>query len=109
MVSAISTAAAAQQGATEEVSANIEQIAGITQGTVAGAKESANAVQELSALATDLQKMLGKFKVSWSEDPAPQPAPWHGGDGPFLPGEAEGQFVDGSFSSGDDAFSATAR
>lgn len=35
--------------------------------------------------------------------------PGHGGDGPFLPGEAEGQFVDVRFSSDDDALSATAR
>lgn len=89
MVTAIATAAAAQQGAAEEISANIEQIAGITQGTVAGAKESANAVHELLALAMDLQKMLGKFKVSWAENPVPQPETWYDGDDQYSAGQLE--------------------
>jgi hypothetical protein len=115
------------------VSANVEQIAAITQGTAAGAQESARAVHELSTLAMDLQAMVGKFKVQSTADDSfedhsfedhsahyepqqyeeaqfaePAPEPWHGADGPFLPGEAEGQFVEGSYSKGDDAFSASA-
>jgi len=127
MVTAIASAAAAQRGATEEISANIEQIAAITQGTAAGAKESAKAVHELSTLAMDLQAMVGKFKVSRAADQAqdqsqydhaqyddpqydgPSSEPWHGAKGPFLPGQAEGQLVDASYSEGDDAFSASAR
>ena len=129
MVTAIASAAAAQRGATEEISSNIEQIASITQGTAAGARESAKAINELSNLAMDLQTMVGKFKVCWAADDRTQedhsqsdhsefdepkydePAtqPWRGGDGPFLPGEAEGQYVEVSHSEGDDAYSASAR
>jgi len=119
MVTAIAAAAAAQSGATEEISSNVEQIAAITQGTAAGAKESAKAVHELSTLAMDLQAMVGKFKVSWAGDDASaydepqyddaQSEPWHGRESAFLPGETEGQLVDASLPEGDDAFSATAR
>ena len=85
-------------------------------------------MHELSTLAMDLQAMVGKFKVSWAADGSgqdearydqpqydepqydgPPSEPWHGAGGPFLPGEAQGQLVDASFSEGDDAFSASAR
>ena len=113
LVSAIATAAEAQKSATDEISTNIEQIADLTQGTAAGAKESAKAIHELSSLAMDLQTMVGKFKVSWGTSanvPSDHPRSelWTGGDGPFLPSEAEGQYVEAEYS-GDDAFSASAR
>jgi len=124
LVTAIASAAAAQRGATQEISANIEQIADITQGTAAGAKESAKAINELSTLAMDLQAMVGKFKVSWASDGSQynnqsqydelqydqfRQEPWHGRDGPLLPGKTEGQLVDASQPQGKDAFSATVR
>ncbi len=116
MVTAIATAAAAQRSATEEISANIEQIAAITKGTAAGAKESAKAVHELSTLAMDLQAMVGKFKVSWvasneSRYDHPQSEPSMRGESPFLPGgnDAQFQFDNNSLPEDHDAFSATAR
>jgi methyl-accepting chemotaxis protein len=124
LVTAIASAAAAQRGATLEISANIEQIADITQGTAAGAKESAKAIDELSTLAMDLQAMVGKFKVSWANEPSQYNEPsryaeprydqfrseaWHGSEGPLLPGHSEGQLVDASLPDGKDAFSSTVR
>ncbi len=76
MVMTIATAATEQTSATEEINANIEQIAGITQGTTSGAIESAKAVQELSSLAMDLQLIVRKFKVSWTEKDYPQSESW---------------------------------
>ncbi len=114
MVTAIASAAAAQQAATEEISANIEQIAAITQGTVAGAKESATAVHELSALAVELQRIVGKFNVRWAQAESTPCEPWYEPNGrvetgSYLHGEIEGPYDDPPSSGGDDAFSAPAR
>ena len=113
MVAAIATAAAAQRSATEEVSSNIEQIAAITQGTAAGAKESAIAVHELSNLAMDLQQMVGKFKVDWNSGATTKSAMLDGKDGrdeitPGPPGESRGPYDDSTPQPGGDAYSATA-
>ncbi|HEY0801802.1 MAG TPA: methyl-accepting chemotaxis protein, partial [Steroidobacteraceae bacterium] len=93
MVTAIASSAAEQKIATGDITTNLEQIAAITQGAAAGAKESAKAINELSNLAMDLQAMVGKFKVSWAEpgDPESEPAaePWAGGHGQLLIGSAE--------------------
>lgn len=109
MVAAIATAAAEQQAATEEISANIEQIAEITQGAAAGAEESARAVHELSTLAMDLQSMVGKFKVSWNARDNPPSQSWSGGDGQSFSDELESQSGDTSITGHNSAFSATAR
>jgi hypothetical protein len=108
MATAIATPAAAQQGATEEISSNIEQIAAITQGAVAGAKESAKAVHELSALAVDLQKIVAKFRLSRSEDASSATEPW---PEPARPPLLEGQLGHRNHSDPveDNAFSATTR
>ena len=91
MVTAIAAAAAEQKIATGEINANIEQIAALTQGASAGAKESAKAIDELSNLAMDLQRMVGKFKVSWAErEPAVSESDsWSGGHGQLLIGDSE--------------------
>ena len=119
MVTAIAGAAAEQKIAMGEINANIEQIAAITQGAAAGAKESAKAINELSNLAMDLQTMVGKFKVSWSDreptahdatahEPESEPwtESWSGGHGQLLIGDSE---LHGAISESDDAVSASAR
>jgi methyl-accepting chemotaxis protein len=63
MVTHIATAATEQSSATEEVNANIDQIAKITAETSEGAQQSAKACQQLSTLALDLQSVVGQFKV----------------------------------------------
>ncbi len=63
MVMLIATAATEQASATEEINLNIEQIDKITQETANGANESAKAVHDLSALATQLDAMVGQFKI----------------------------------------------
>ncbi|MFY9804280.1 MAG: methyl-accepting chemotaxis protein [Candidatus Acidiferrales bacterium] len=64
MILLIATAATEQSSASEEINANIEQIAKITQETAAGSQESAKAVHELSNLATNLYTLVGKFRVN---------------------------------------------
>jgi hypothetical protein len=49
--------------ATEEVNANLEQIAKITAETAEGAQQSAKACHDLSSLALDLQNLVGQFKL----------------------------------------------
>jgi hypothetical protein len=64
MILLIASAATQQSGASEEINANIEQIAKITQETAAGSQESAKAVHELSNLATHLHTLVSKFRVN---------------------------------------------
>ncbi len=68
MVMLIATAATEQASATEEINLNIEQIAKITQETANGANESAKAVHDLSALATELDAMVGQFKIGGGQE-----------------------------------------
>ena len=63
MVMTIATAATQQASASEEINANVEQIAKITQESASGAREAEKAVQELSSLATDLQTIVSKFHL----------------------------------------------
>jgi hypothetical protein len=64
MIWLMATAATQQSGASEEIRANIEQIAKITQETAAGSQESAKAVHELLNLATHLHTLVSKFRVN---------------------------------------------
>jgi hypothetical protein len=68
MVTHIATAATEQSAATEEVNANLEQIAKITAETAEGAQQSAKACHDLSSLALDLQNLVGQFKLSSNGD-----------------------------------------
>jgi len=63
MVTHIATAATEQSSATEEVNANIEQIAKITAETAEGSQQAAKACHDLSSLALDLQNVVGHFKL----------------------------------------------
>ncbi len=61
MIMLIATAATEQSSATDEINANIEQIAKISEESASGAGEAAKAVSDLSSLATELQHMVSKF------------------------------------------------
>lgn len=63
MVTHIATAATEQSSATEEVNANIDQIAKITAESSEGAQQSAKACHQLSTLALDLQNAVSQFKI----------------------------------------------
>jgi methyl-accepting chemotaxis protein len=63
MVTHIATAATEQSSATEEVNANIDQIAKITAESSEGAQQSARACHQLSSLALDLQNVVSQFKI----------------------------------------------
>jgi methyl-accepting chemotaxis protein len=63
MVTHIATAATQQSAATEEINGNIEQITKITAASAAGAQQTTSALQDLSALATNLQRLVGQFRL----------------------------------------------
>ena len=63
MISQIATAATQQAGTAGQITANVEQIAKITQESATGTQQSAHACEELSNLALDLQGLVSKFKV----------------------------------------------
>jgi methyl-accepting chemotaxis protein len=63
MVAHIATAATEQSSATEQVNQNVEQITRLVGEAAAGAQQSAQACQDLSNLALDLQKMVSSFQL----------------------------------------------
>jgi len=63
MIAQIATAATQQSSATEQVNANVEQIAKITAETALGAQQAAKACHDLSNLALDLQGIVSKFQL----------------------------------------------
>jgi methyl-accepting chemotaxis protein len=63
MITHIATAATEQSSTTEEINSNMEEIAKLVKESADGAQQSARACQDLSGLALDLQKMVGRFKL----------------------------------------------
>jgi methyl-accepting chemotaxis protein len=63
MVTHIATAATQQSATTEEINGNIEQIAKITAASVASAQQTTGALQDLATLATNLQQLVGQFRL----------------------------------------------
>ena len=63
MVTHIATAAAEQSAATEQINGSIDQIAKITETSATGAQQTTNALQDLSALALNLQRLVGQFRL----------------------------------------------
>lgn len=62
-VSQIATAAEQQTATTAEITNNIQQITTVVEATARGAQESASAASRLTGLATELQGLVGQFKV----------------------------------------------
>jgi methyl-accepting chemotaxis protein len=60
----IATAAEEQTATTSEISSNIHQITDVVSETARGAHDTAAAASQLSALAMDLQRMVGRFKLA---------------------------------------------
>ena len=63
MITHIATAATEQSSASEQVNQTIDQIARLVTESADGAQQSAKACQDLSALALDLQQMVGNFQL----------------------------------------------
>ncbi|GFO68742.1 methyl-accepting chemotaxis protein [Geomonas limicola] len=63
-VSQIATAAEEQTATTGEVTGNIQQITDVVVQTARGAEETADAAAQLAAQATDLQSLVGRFRLS---------------------------------------------
>lgn len=70
MITHIATAAAQQSRATEEINLNLQEIGGLVEKSASSARESANSCQDVSALAMDLQKLVGNFKLENGMMPA---------------------------------------
>ena len=62
-VNQIATAAEEQTATTGEITGNIQQVTEVVQETAAGAQESAQSAARLSHLSSDLQQIVGKFKL----------------------------------------------
>jgi methyl-accepting chemotaxis protein len=75
MVTHIATAATQQSATTGEINRNIEQIAHITASSATGAQQTTSALQDLSALASNLQRLVGQFRLrsEGNHDQAPKP------------------------------------
>jgi len=63
MVTHIATASTEQAAATEEINGNLEQILKITAASASGAQQTTDALQDLSALASSLQRLVGQFRL----------------------------------------------
>jgi len=63
-VQQIATAAEEQTATTSEISNNIHQITNVAQDTVEGARKTSSEAQHLLRLSEELQRMVGKFKLS---------------------------------------------
>ncbi|MCZ6677983.1 MAG: HAMP domain-containing methyl-accepting chemotaxis protein [Candidatus Poribacteria bacterium] len=59
----VATAAEEQTATTGEITENIQQIASVTQQSAEGAQQSVKAAAELAGLSTQLQQLVGQFKV----------------------------------------------
>ncbi len=64
MIQQIAVASEEQSTATQQIAADIENVAQVTKESAAGANESAKACQDLSQIATELQRLVGNFRVS---------------------------------------------
>ena len=62
-VSQIATAAEQQTATTSEISHNINNITEVVQVAALGARESADAAQQLAVLSSDLKRLVGLFKL----------------------------------------------
>jgi methyl-accepting chemotaxis protein len=81
MITQIADAAKEQSRATEHVNTSVSEISNLTQQSAASSSETAKACRDMSTLATDLQTLVGKFKLEvasqghQSETPEREPAP----------------------------------
>jgi hypothetical protein len=63
LITQIATAAAEQSTATEQINNSMDQIANLVKESAAGAQQSAQACQDLSGLAFELQKLVSNFRL----------------------------------------------
>nr|MBI3614264.1 methyl-accepting chemotaxis protein [Nitrospirota bacterium] len=67
MIRLIAVAAEEQSVATQQISGDLENVAKVSKESAGGATESAKASQDLSVLATELQTIVGGFKIASSD------------------------------------------
>ncbi|MBI5411166.1 MAG: hypothetical protein HZA21_04150 [Nitrospirae bacterium] len=64
MIQQIALAAEQQSVATQQIAGDLEHVAKVSKESAGGAAESAKASQDLSRLATELQTIVGGFKIA---------------------------------------------
>jgi methyl-accepting chemotaxis protein len=64
--SQVAAASEEQSSAAEQISKNIEAITNVTQESAAGTQQIARAAEDLNRLTTNLQELLGQFKITGS-------------------------------------------
>jgi methyl-accepting chemotaxis protein len=64
--SQVAAASEEQSSAAEQISKNIEAITSVTQESAAGTQQIARAAEDLNRLTTNLQELLGQFKITES-------------------------------------------
>ena len=74
MITQIATAATQQSSTTEEITRNLDKISKLVTESALEAQSSATACQDLSALALDLEKMVGSFKLDSTGAAQPEAA-----------------------------------
>jgi methyl-accepting chemotaxis protein len=63
MIAQIATAAEEQTSTASQINSSVDQIAKVTHESAAGVQQTAKASEELSNLALDLQRLVGRFKL----------------------------------------------
>ena len=74
MITQIATAATQQSSTTEEITRNLDKLSKLVTESALEAQSSATACQDLSALALDLEKMVGSFKLDSTGAAQPEAA-----------------------------------
>jgi methyl-accepting chemotaxis protein len=67
MIRQIATAATEQSATTEEINRSMEEIARITEASASGAKQTTDALGDLSALALNLRQLVNQFRLGGEE------------------------------------------
>jgi len=60
----IASAAEEQSAVSEEINKNVTSISQISEQTASGAEQTTTSANELARLASDLQNLVGQFKIS---------------------------------------------
>jgi methyl-accepting chemotaxis protein len=76
MIAQIATAASHQSTAMQAVNSNVTRISNLTKESSTAALQTAKACSELSELASDLQGLVGLFKIEEDTGPDSHPMPW---------------------------------
>ena len=86
MIAQIATASSQQLGAVEQISSSVSQISNLTQASSATADQTADACGNLSALASEMHRLVNEFCIQDSANASDRRSP---GSAPMRAGRAE--------------------